>query len=188
VPLRSFREFAFVMVAGVLIDTFVVRSMLVPALTALAGEKAWWSGRRVKGMTERELVERVARRAGVGLVEANRATHAALSTLAERITSRESKVLAAQLPRGLAGDVRRAARRPERFAADEFVRRVGRREGVSVDEAREHARAVLATLEDTSPDRLAYVRAQLSPDYEELFRGRADGGAPAPTDRAERRD
>jgi putative drug exporter of the RND superfamily len=188
VPLRSFREFAFVMAAGVLIDTFVVRSMLVPALTALAGEKAWWPGRRVRGLTERELVERVAGRAGVGLTEANRATHAALSTLAERITPRESKALAAQLPRGLAGDVRRAARRPERFAADEFVRRVGEREGVPTAEAREHARAVLTTLEDTTTDGLAYVRAQLSPDYEELFAGRADGRGPAPTGRSARRD
>jgi len=27
---------------GVLIDTFVVRSMLVPAITALFGKWAWW--------------------------------------------------------------------------------------------------------------------------------------------------
>jgi len=188
VPLRSFREFAFVMATGVLIDTFVVRSMLVPALTALAGEKAWWPGRRVKGMTERELVERVARRAGVGVVEANRATHAALTTLAERITPRESEALAAQLPRGLAGDVRRAARGPERFPADEFVRRVGERAGVPATDARAHARAVLATLEDTTTDRLAYVRAELSPDYEELFAGRADGAGPASADRSAHRD
>ncbi|HEX2103699.1 MAG TPA: MMPL family transporter, partial [Solirubrobacteraceae bacterium] len=187
VPLRSFREFAFVMAVGVLIDTFVVRSMLVPALTALAGERAWWPGRRVRGLTERELVERVAGRAGVELTQATRATHAALATLAERISSRETKVLAAQLPRELAGDVRRAAQRPERFGVDEFVRRVGRREGVSMEEAREHARAVLTTLEDSTTDRLAYVRAQLSPDYEELFAGRADGAAPGATDRSARR-
>src|SRR5213592_329548 len=31
VPLRSFCEFAFVMAVGVLVDTFVVRSILVPA-------------------------------------------------------------------------------------------------------------------------------------------------------------
>jgi hypothetical protein len=68
------------------------------------------------------------------------------------------------------------------------VRRVGEREGVPTAEAREHARAVLTTLEDTTTDGLAYVRAQLSPDYEELFAGRADGRGPAPTDRSARRD
>ena len=30
------------MAMGVLIDTFVVRSLLIPALTALIGERAWW--------------------------------------------------------------------------------------------------------------------------------------------------
>jgi RND superfamily putative drug exporter len=187
VPLRSFREFAFVMTAGVLIDTFIVRSMLVPALTALAGEKAWWPGRRVKRMTEYDLVQRVDRRAGLGVPQASRSTHATLTTLAERVTPRETRMLAAQLPPGLAGDVRRATRRPERFPADEFVRRVGERADVPDAEAREHARAVLTTLESTTADRLAYLRAQLSPDYEELFSGAADGRAPvAPADRAAR--
>jgi putative drug exporter of the RND superfamily len=30
---------------GVLLDTFVVRALLVPALTHLCGERAWWPGR-----------------------------------------------------------------------------------------------------------------------------------------------
>jgi RND superfamily putative drug exporter len=35
--------------AGVLIDTFVVRSILVPAITTVAGDRAWWpSGRRAR--------------------------------------------------------------------------------------------------------------------------------------------
>jgi RND superfamily putative drug exporter len=45
VPLRPFREFAFATAAGVLIDTFVVRSYLVPALLALFGRLAWWPSR-----------------------------------------------------------------------------------------------------------------------------------------------
>ena len=53
VPLRSFREFAFVMAVGVLIDTFLVRSLLVPALTSLFGEASWWPGRRLRGMSAR---------------------------------------------------------------------------------------------------------------------------------------
>jgi RND superfamily putative drug exporter len=190
VPLRSFREFAFVMAAGVLVDTFVVRSMLVPALTSLFGESAWWPGRRVAPARRADLVERVAMRAGVDAAEAERATKAVLCTLAERITKPETRALAAQLPEGLSDQVRRAARRPERFGADEFVHRMGEREGVSDEVARAHARAVLSALEDTTVDRLAYVRAQLSADYDPLFRGSADGAVPAraATDRSARPD
>lgn len=46
VPLRQFEEFAFGMFVGVLIDTFVVRSYLIPALIALAGRYAWWPSSR----------------------------------------------------------------------------------------------------------------------------------------------
>jgi RND superfamily putative drug exporter len=180
VPLRAFREFAFVMTVGVLVDTFVVRSLLVPALTSLFGEFAWWPGRRVRRATESDLIERIAARAGVGSAQADTAARATLCTLAERITRRETRALAAGLPREMASQVRGAARSPERFPADEFVRRVGEREGVPADEARRHAGAVLTTLEERSADRLAYVRAQLSDDYDPFF---AD--APAATSRAE---
>jgi uncharacterized protein (DUF2267 family) len=142
-----------------------------------------------------DLVERVARRAGVGTTQAEAATRAALCTLAERITPKETRALAAGLPRDLAGQIRRAAGSPERFGADEFVHRVSAREGVSDAEAREHARAVLTTLQDASADRLAYVRAQLSDDYGALFAHRPNGEgsrvvrAPAPaTDRSAPRD
>ena len=40
---------------------------------------------------------------------------------------------------------------------------------------RDYATAVLTTLEAEAPDDLAYVRAQLSEDYDELFDG---NGAP----------
>jgi RND superfamily putative drug exporter len=42
VPIEPFREFAFAMVAGVLIDSFVVRSFLVPALVSLFGRASFW--------------------------------------------------------------------------------------------------------------------------------------------------
>jgi RND superfamily putative drug exporter len=182
VPLRSFREFAFVMAAGVLIDTFVVRSMLVPALTALFGELAWWPGRRVQRASRHVLIGEIAVRAGLGHGDAERAARAALCTLAERVTRKETRSLAAQLPPGLAQSIRKAARRPERFGADEFLRRMSEREGVPPEEARRHARAVMTTLEDSTTDRLAYIRAQLSPDFEAMFDGPTDGRAAAPTD------
>jgi RND superfamily putative drug exporter len=30
---------------GVLLDTFVVRALLIPAITYLLGERAWWPGK-----------------------------------------------------------------------------------------------------------------------------------------------
>ena len=40
VPLRPFRELAFTMAAGLLIDAFVVRTLLVPALISSSGRRA----------------------------------------------------------------------------------------------------------------------------------------------------
>ncbi|MDQ4142606.1 MAG: MMPL family transporter [Actinomycetota bacterium] len=45
VPLDVFRQFAFTMAAGILIDSFLVRSFLVPALIASFGEASAWPGR-----------------------------------------------------------------------------------------------------------------------------------------------
>jgi RND superfamily putative drug exporter len=169
VPLRSFREFAFVMGAGVLIDTFIVRTMLVPALTSIFGEAAWWPGRRVKGLSTGEFVALVAGRAGLTHAQARRATEATLATLAERITPRETQVLTSQLPDDLTEAMASSSERAERFDADEFLRRMSRREGVAEGEAAAHARAVLLTLEETMAGDLDYVRGQLSEDYAPLF-------------------
>jgi putative drug exporter of the RND superfamily len=46
IPLRSFREFAFAMSVGILLDAFLVRSVLVPALVSVFGEVSWWPARR----------------------------------------------------------------------------------------------------------------------------------------------
>ena len=171
VPLGSFREFAFVMGVGVLVDTFVVRTLLVPALTSLFGERAWWPGRRVRRLSTREFLDLVGGRAGLRRGDAHLATDAALVTLSERITPRETHVLAAQLPRDLRPSVLSPPGGTERFGADEFVRRVGEREGVGEREAEAHARAVLRTLDEAVAGDLDYVRAQLSADYAPLFDG-----------------
>ncbi|HYX84760.1 MAG TPA: MMPL family transporter [Gaiellales bacterium] len=44
VPVLAFREFAFAMAVGIVLETFVVRPLLVPALVALFGELAGWPG------------------------------------------------------------------------------------------------------------------------------------------------
>jgi RND superfamily putative drug exporter len=169
VPLRSFREFAFVMAVGVLIDTFIVRTLLVPALTSLFGERAWWPGHRVRTLSKEEFLALVGGRTGLTHSQAERATDAALVTLSERITPRETQVLATGLPRALRGSVLAPAGGTEDFDAGEFVRRVGRREGVDEHDAAAHAQAVLATLAEAVPGDLDYVKAQLSPDYARLF-------------------
>ncbi len=42
IPISPMRELAFVMAAGILIDTFLVRSILVPSLMAAFGRASWW--------------------------------------------------------------------------------------------------------------------------------------------------
>lgn len=46
IPVSTFWQFAFALVVGILIDTFVVRTLLIPAVMALVGERSWWPGRR----------------------------------------------------------------------------------------------------------------------------------------------
>jgi putative drug exporter of the RND superfamily len=45
IPLDGFREFAFMMCVGVLLETFLVRSLLIPALISLFGRRSTWPGR-----------------------------------------------------------------------------------------------------------------------------------------------
>jgi RND superfamily putative drug exporter len=45
VPIAPFREFAIAIGIGVIIDTFVVRTLLIPALLAALGERSWWPRR-----------------------------------------------------------------------------------------------------------------------------------------------
>ncbi len=49
VPLRPFRELAFLLSTGLIIDAFVVRSLLAPALITLFGERGGWPGGALRG-------------------------------------------------------------------------------------------------------------------------------------------
>ncbi len=51
VPVAAFGELAFVMAAGLLIDAFLVRTVLVPALIALVGYRSGWPGTRLRPLT-----------------------------------------------------------------------------------------------------------------------------------------
>jgi RND superfamily putative drug exporter len=58
VPLRAFSELAFAMAVGVLLDSFVVRSFLVPALVSLVGTAGSWPGRRLRTAEELDREQR----------------------------------------------------------------------------------------------------------------------------------
>jgi putative drug exporter of the RND superfamily len=53
VPVRAFREIAFAMGVGLMIDTFIVRTILAPALLALVGPLSSWPGRTLFAATRR---------------------------------------------------------------------------------------------------------------------------------------
>jgi putative drug exporter of the RND superfamily len=47
-PVTQLVEIGFATVVGLLLDTFVIRCLLVPALAVKVGELNWWPGRKVK--------------------------------------------------------------------------------------------------------------------------------------------
>lgn len=57
IPLGPFREIAFLMGVGLLIDTFVVRSVLTPSVITLLGPVAGWPGGRLRRRTDDAAVD-----------------------------------------------------------------------------------------------------------------------------------
>jgi RND superfamily putative drug exporter len=53
-PLEPLVQIGTAVAIGVLLDTFVVRALLVPSLTYLAGDRAWWPFRARTARRERE--------------------------------------------------------------------------------------------------------------------------------------
>jgi putative drug exporter of the RND superfamily len=49
IPIAPFRTFAFAVCVGVLVDAFVVRTLMIPALLAACGNASWWPARRHTG-------------------------------------------------------------------------------------------------------------------------------------------
>ena len=48
VPIEAFHQLAFVLAAGLLIDAFIVRTVLTPAVMSLVGERSSWPSKRLK--------------------------------------------------------------------------------------------------------------------------------------------
>jgi uncharacterized protein (DUF2267 family) len=108
-------------------------------------------------LTVEMFVRRVARRSALGLPEAHRASEVVLETLAERIAGGEADDLAEQLPEELRPPLERGKVRSggkaQRLSLDEFIERIAEREGVSYEQALDHARAVFAALRETLTDK-----------------------------------
>jgi uncharacterized protein (DUF2267 family) len=108
--------------------------------------------------------------AGIDRPEAERAVHATLETLGERITGGEARDIAAFLPEEVRPFLARSLEPAEPFGLDEFVRRVAEREGVDERAALEHARAVFTALGvAVAPGELRDMVSQLPKDFEPLL-------------------
>jgi uncharacterized protein (DUF2267 family) len=120
-----------------------------------------------------DVVARVARTLRIDPDRAQAATDAVLETLAIRISAGEVEDLIAELPGDLRPPLERGVREQREavpMTADEFVARVAEREGVSLEDAEAHARAVFAALRDViSSKEFEDMAAQLSSDYEVLL-------------------
>ena len=124
-------------------------------------------------MSTRAFVSRVAHRAGIDDASALRVAEAVLETLAERIAAGEARDLTARLPVRLHGPLKRGAAQADsatrKMPPEEFLRRVEQRAGVGPDQAREHSRAVLATVREATREEFFDVRVQLPAGYWDLI-------------------
>jgi uncharacterized protein (DUF2267 family) len=112
-----------------------------------------------------DILSRVEHECGLTREEAERAVSATLLTLGDRLSSGESRDLAAQLQPEL-GAILESDTPAHAFDAEEFVRRVAEREGVNPATAERHVRAVFAALaRAVTPDEWADMISELPKDY-----------------------
>jgi uncharacterized protein (DUF2267 family) len=111
--------------------------------------------------------------AGTDREHAERATRATLQTLGERLYVGQARDLAMQLPPELAPYIGHVGD-PERFAVDEFLRRVAEREDADLGTAERDARAVFTALgQAISRDEMDQLVNELPSDFARLLpRGR----------------
>ncbi|MCW2903668.1 MAG: hypothetical protein JWO67_5933 [Streptosporangiaceae bacterium] len=126
-------------------------------------------GRFAQILPAEEFLNRVAMRAGLDPDRARLATEAFLETLAERLAGGDVDDLIPQLPVQLHGPLKRGrseAPDARRMSLEKFLGRIAEREGVSPDEARDHARAAFATLREAVADKELFdLSAQLPADF-----------------------
>jgi uncharacterized protein (DUF2267 family) len=122
-----------------------------------------------------QFIEIVQQEARTDYQAAERAVQAVLQTLGERISVGEARDLAEQLPPQVAAWLA-AERHSQPMDVEEFVRRVAEREGVDVDAALRHTRAVFTALgRAVDPREIRDVVSELPKEYQPLL-----SGAPGP--------
>lgn len=123
-------------------------------------------------MKEHEIISAVRQSAGLDTPEhAEQAVRATLRMLGSRLAGGETSDLAAQLPPGIA-EVLPASGPGERFGLDEFYQRVAENEGwgCTAEQARQHARAVLAAIKaSVTPGEFEDLTDQLPDEYADLL-------------------
>ncbi|BCL34563.1 DUF2267 domain-containing protein [Nostoc sp. MS1] len=123
-------------------------------------------------MQHDEFIAQVRHRANLRTTgDAELATRATLETLAERLAGNEANNAAAQLPKGIAQYLQHQyAGAGVRLSLDEFYQRISLREGVELQQAVNHAHAVIEVLSEAiSSGEMEDIRTQLPPEYEPLF-------------------
>ncbi|HEX4679754.1 MAG TPA: DUF2267 domain-containing protein [Gaiellaceae bacterium] len=114
-------------------------------------------------------VASVEREAHASREEAERAIQATLRTLAERLTGGEARHVAAELPPRAAAWLR-DGKKPQPFGFAEFLQRVAKREGVTEETAKEHAKAVFGALgRALDAKELSDMASELPNDFHELI-------------------
>ncbi len=127
-----------------------------------------------------EFVRRVQERANIESGdEALDIVAATLETLGERLPRDEREDLIAELP----GQLKAYARRhleTEQFTLEEFFNRVAARSDLGAPQAIEQTHVVMHVLQEAvSEGQLQQMRAQLPPEFEQLFTGEPQGpGSP----------
>jgi uncharacterized protein (DUF2267 family) len=123
-------------------------------------------------MDQKELVGAIAARTSLTREEAGDVTRAVLDGLAGQLSEGEARRLAGDLPGPLAREMQASPRRrPEAHPTgiDDFIRQVSERTGLTSEDTRDGAGAVLATLREAlSGDDYRHLVGQLPDEYAEL--------------------
>lgn len=116
--------------------------------------------------------------------EAERATRAVLTTLAQRLAGGAADHLAAQLPPEIGRHLRETRPEGRRLSPREFFATVAEREGVEPAAAAYHTRAVFDVLQDATGGVLEKLRDQLPPEFDAVFEAGTEGQMRVPDDEA----